>query len=159
MLIHLITRLGGKKMIYEALDISKYVIEQFNKKGHGISNLKLQKVLYYVQMKSLIDSGDALIIEQFEAWRHGPVIAPLYSKFKKYISSPIDIKDQSLDNCSNLDKSYIPLIDEVIEKTINVDPWDLVEKTHETSPWKDNYAPGCNFVIPKSEIKCGEFNI
>ena len=35
--------------MYNALDVSRYIINYSNDKNYGISNLKLQKILYFVQ--------------------------------------------------------------------------------------------------------------
>ena len=35
--------------LYNVLDISRYIINYSNQQGYGISNLKLQKILYFVQ--------------------------------------------------------------------------------------------------------------
>lgn len=44
-------------MNYDVLDISRYIISYSNKMDYGISNLKLQKVLYFVQAYFLIQTG------------------------------------------------------------------------------------------------------
>ena len=36
-------------MSYKVLDVCKYVIDYSNEKEYGISNLKLQKILYFIQ--------------------------------------------------------------------------------------------------------------
>ena len=35
--------------MYSALDVSKYIVSKCTRDGHPISNLQLQKILYYVQ--------------------------------------------------------------------------------------------------------------
>ena len=40
-------------MIYSALNIAKYVVTFCFKRGNPISNLQLQKILYYIQGYSL----------------------------------------------------------------------------------------------------------
>lgn len=146
-------------MKYSAIDVAKYVIKEYGNRGEGVSNLKLQKILYYAEMKSLKETGCALFCDPFEAWRHGPVISSLYANFKKYMSDSIDLKDDVFNNCIELSECDKKVVNCVIDKTFNVDPWCLVDKTHETSPWVDNYVPGYNYQIPKDEIKNGEFNI
>lgn len=42
-------------MTYNALDVSQYVIKYSNEQDYGISNLKLQKILYFIQAYFLIE--------------------------------------------------------------------------------------------------------
>ncbi|HUZ03805.1 MAG TPA: type II toxin-antitoxin system antitoxin SocA domain-containing protein, partial [Acidobacteriaceae bacterium] len=57
-----------------ASDIAKYFIASFQKKNKAISNLKLQKLLYYAQAWHLALYGSPLFSDSIEAWVHGPVV-------------------------------------------------------------------------------------
>ena len=35
--------------MYNAIDLSKYIVSKCVKDGHPVSNLQLQKILYYIQ--------------------------------------------------------------------------------------------------------------
>lgn len=62
-------------------DIAKHFIRFANEEGSFISNLKLQKLVYYAQAWHLAIHGTPLFEEDFEAWVHGPVIPSLYQKY------------------------------------------------------------------------------
>ena len=47
-----------------------------------ITNLKLQKLLYYAQGHYLAEQNTPLFNENFLAWEHGPVIRKIYDKYK-----------------------------------------------------------------------------
>ena len=81
-------------MAYTALNIAAYVIKEYRQRNKGISNLKLQKVLYYIQIKSLQDLSRAAFDDEIEAWRHGPVIRKVYYTFHRYLSDNIDYSEQ-----------------------------------------------------------------
>ena len=49
---------------YDVLDIARYIINKCNEKGIIISNLKLQKLLYFVQGYMLALTGNRYILEQ-----------------------------------------------------------------------------------------------
>ena len=151
---------GGRIMSYRpAINIASEIIRGYGEQGTGITNLKLQKVMYYADMMFLKERGEPLIIEDFEAWRHGPVIPEVYNIFKMYVSDPISLRDRNLETVE-LDANERDVINRIVDRTISIDAWDLVQLTHETDPWIDNYVPGCNFTIPKSEIRAnGEINI
>ncbi|OXS26408.1 MAG: hypothetical protein BI182_08420 [Acetobacterium sp. MES1] len=146
-------------MAYSVFDTAKYVVSEYEKKESGISNLKLQKVLFYVQMNSLNKTGCVFFDAAFEAWRHGPVINELYSALKKYISTPISLDDNIFKQAIDIDPCDTYLINEIIDITLDIDPWKLVDYTHETKAWKDSYLPRCNNTIPISDIASERVNI
>jgi uncharacterized phage-associated protein len=55
-----------------------------------ITNLKLQKLLYYCQAWSLVFTGQALFSDQIEAWVHGPVVPSIFRRFKAFRWNTID---------------------------------------------------------------------
>lgn len=63
-------------------DVADYFIWLANDSGSFISNLKLQKLVYYAQAWYLAIYGQSLFDEDFEAWVHGPIIPSLYQKYK-----------------------------------------------------------------------------
>ena len=79
--------------------------------GDGLSNLKLQKLIYYAQGfygaifdKPLFDNG-------IYAWTHGPVVPELYQEYKQHGSNRIDAPLNFNSSC--LDKDEFELINEV----------------------------------------------
>jgi uncharacterized phage-associated protein len=58
-------------------------------RGIGISNLSLQKILYFVHGKFLVEEGTPLLAGSFEAWKYGPVNLPVYEAFKHFGADPI----------------------------------------------------------------------
>ena len=66
-------------------DVADYFLAQCDEdSGDIISNLKLQKLVYYAQGFSLAFFGEALFSEPIEAWMHGPVVPALYRKYSHY---------------------------------------------------------------------------
>ena len=59
-------------MTYSVIDISKYVVCYSNKKNYGITNLRLQKILYFVQVYFLKIKKEPCFKEDMEAWDSGP---------------------------------------------------------------------------------------
>ena len=155
-----IIKRGGLNVAYTAMEVSKYIIEHTN---GNVSNLKLQKMLFYAQMEYIQEYSEKLFDDKIEAWRHGPVIRDVYRKFKKYISSPIETDSCEIQDIyiSSLlcDKKATKVIKDIIARTCNIDAWDLVTKTHETSAWKDNYVEDWNNEISFSDLQKSNFNI
>lgn len=80
----------GIKSPYKAENVAKYLIyfasQAFvgdNKEREGITNLKLQKVLYFAQVYYLAKLGKPFFRENLEAWNYGPVVPEVYRKFKR----------------------------------------------------------------------------
>lgn len=44
--------------MYGVLDVCRYIINYSNRKDYGVSNLKLQKLLYFIQAYFLINSSE-----------------------------------------------------------------------------------------------------
>ena len=96
--------------MYSAMEIAKYIINKCTKEKHPISNLQLQKILYYIQ-KTFLDCGDIAFFEDFEAWQFGPVVREVYNFYCGFGGMPITMKydiDISLD--------YTNIINPIIEE-------------------------------------------
>ena len=79
-------------MAYNVLDIAKKLLfrAKNNENGDFMSNMKLQKMLYYQQGFHLAYYGTPLFDEEIEAWMYGPVVPCVYEHFKNYGRQGID---------------------------------------------------------------------
>ena len=112
--------------MYRALDVARYIIKRCHMQQKSISNLKLQKILYFVQAEFLVTTGRKCFSDAIEAWDFGPVVPEVYHHYKAY---------GIIDECSKYSASA------------------LVQITHNQAPWKNNYERGWNNEIPCDEIK------
>lgn len=134
-------------------DVAEYFLTRCNEEsGDTISNLKLQKLVYYAQGFSLALLKRPLFEEQIEAWMHGPVVPAIYRKYKKHGNQALPIPARlDLDKFSDDEKD---LLDEVHGVFGQFSAWKLRNMTHEEAPWKDNYIEGVGYqVIPHDELK------
>ena len=143
-------------MSYKVLDVCKYVIDYSNEKEYGISNLKLQKILYFIQAYFLIKQPSRCCFEdKIEAWDFGPVVPKAYRKYKQFGSSDIptiiDFEKSDSNDCITGDDKN--LIKTVIDKFADYSATDLVGLTHKQSPWIDAYIPHMNREITPEAIK------
>lgn len=67
-----------------ALFVANYIIEYSNKKGYKINNLKLQKLLYFVNVRNILENGAPLFEESMEKWKYGPVVPDVYHEYKRF---------------------------------------------------------------------------
>lgn len=146
-------------MSYDVLEICRHVINYSNEQDYGISNLKLQKVLYLIQAYFLID--------KIEAWDFGPVIPAAYHEYKQYGSGDIPTIESYIlfdtDNIWNTERVKFnddvitdedkKRIDRVIDSFSEYTATDLVSLTHKQSPWINSYVPNQNNEISVDAIK------
>lgn len=116
-------------------DIADYFINLANETGSFISNLKLQKLVYYAQAWYLAIYGKPLFEEDFQAWVHGPVIPELYQKYKKFSWRPIDE-----DVNPNLPTPIQEFLSDVADEYFACDAYELERMTHIEDSW--NQARG-----------------
>lgn len=114
-----------------------------------VSNLELQKIMYFCQLSSYKFTGRRLIDDcNFEAWKFGPVIPAVYMELRVFIGSPI--------RCNKYQEQET--LPEHAAKTVsywlNKWPWELVEYAHRSSgAWKQTFVPGAKTVIPEDLIE------
>ena len=114
----------------------------------AISNMKLQKLLYYAQGFYLAMYDKALFQDEFEAWEHGPVIPNLYRKFSKYGSSAIPKPEFfTFRPYTDEEKEFLR---EIYNAYGQFSAWALSEMTHKTLPWKNARR---NEIISKESMK------
>lgn len=99
--------------MYSALDIAKWFLNYNlflrnvdNEDTDDISNLKLQKLLYYAQGCYLAMYDAPLFKEDIVAWAHGPVVREVYDEYKAYgsggITPPDDYPESMAPSLSDL---------------------------------------------------------
>ena len=71
-------------MPYNVLGVCRHIVNYSNKKNYNISNLKLQKLLYFVQAYFLAKKNRPCFNEEIQAWAFGPVVPEAYQEFKQY---------------------------------------------------------------------------
>ncbi|TPO06603.1 type II toxin-antitoxin system antitoxin SocA domain-containing protein [Mesorhizobium sp. B1-1-5] len=134
-------------MAYDSRYIANLVLDRADAEGLGITNLEINKIIYFLHSIYLANFDRPLIDAKIEAWDYGPVIREIYSEFKRFGASGISARATSLDlkslqrapvyeTMSNSDETFLhPLIDKYIRlgatKLVNMShekggPWDLV---------------------------------
>ena len=77
-------------MCYSATAIANYFIQDAIDNDRVMTNLRLQKLIYFAHATYFKQYGELLINDQIEAWPFGPVIPNVYFKLKKYQYREID---------------------------------------------------------------------
>lgn len=120
-------------------DVAQYFLAQMDEDaGDLISNLKLQKLVYYAQGFALALYGRPLFPEGIEAWTHGPVVPALYHEYKGHGSAAIPFPNGI--ELPNVDEETRELLDEVYAAYGQFSAWKLRDMTHSEPPWRETPA-------------------
>ncbi|HEL1102533.1 TPA: DUF4065 domain-containing protein, partial [Streptococcus equi subsp. zooepidemicus] len=137
-----------------ALFVANYIIEYSNKKGYQINNLKLQKLLYFVNVRNILEKGAPLFEESMEKWKYGPVVPDVYHEYKRFgafsisndemIMEYVEFSTSPFGELSDLEiTEYNPqkventeLIEATVDALNSLGPFELVDITHTHTPWK-----------------------
>ncbi len=133
-------------MAYKVSDIANKIISKTDlEHGDTISNLKLQKMLYYQQGFHLAYFGTPLFDEEIVAWQYGPVVPSVYKEYKSFESNSISTSKEPI----SLSKDEEELFDNVYEEYNQFSAVALMKMTHEESPWKNT---AINSVISQEKM-------
>ena len=133
-------------MAYKALDIANKIISKTDlEHGDTISNLKLQKMMYYQQGFHLAYFGTPLFDEEIVAWQYGPVVPSVYKEYKSFESNSISTSKEGI----SLSDDEEELFNNVYEEYNQFSAVALMKMTHEESPWKTTEI---NSVISRDKM-------
>lgn len=124
---------------YDVNIVADYVILKLTSDENcDLINLKLQKLMYYIQGWYLGYKQERMIDTSFEAWVHGPVSRKLYERFKdtKSLYSFIDREDVvDQDAYNSIDEEDRDFIDYILTNYSGFSGVELEKKTHREKPW------------------------
>jgi uncharacterized phage-associated protein len=110
--------------------VAECIISLSHEKQNPVSNLKLQKLLYYSQAWHLAMNQAPLFNEDFEAWVHGPVVPAIFRYYRDCRWSPIPADKM------NTSSPFRPHLEEVWNVYGGLSAFDLERLTHSEAPWK-----------------------
>jgi uncharacterized phage-associated protein len=124
--------------------VANYMLDVADRRGVPMTNLKLQKLLFFAHAISLIEQKTKLVSGYFEAWQYGPVHPAVYQAFKAAGPEPINFRADSLDPVSRTRK-FLPNLSESATRDIcervmvqfgQMSAGRLVDVTHAVGgPW------------------------
>lgn len=111
--------------------LADFLLSSCRERGEILTNLKLQKLLYYSQAWFLALQDKELFAEDFQAWVHGPVLPSQYHRFKDYQWKPI-LEDISPPIVTTKMSTFLEKIVDVFGSETAV---TLELMTHRERPW------------------------
>ena len=136
---------------YSALDIADYIIRYEDKRDHCINNLKLQKILYFLQAQFVVTYNKSLFDDKLIAWDWGPVVESVYNNYKVYAGASIFVNPKNYRN-AYIASEHREMIDEFLEYIRPYSSTQLVNICHHQTPWK-NARARWNGVISLDELR------
>lgn len=122
-----------------ALDAAQHIIDL---RG-PMTTMKLQKLVYYGQVWSVVWDDDVLFEEPIQAWDNGPVVRELWEATR----GQFRIRGIPDGDASKVGESARATIERMLKTYGDKDAQWLSDLTHMEAPWKEAYARGQNSVI------------
>lgn len=120
----------------DCLDTARYFIMRAYEDGMEaeMTNMKVQKLLYYAQSLHLALYNEPLFEEEIQAWRYGPVCPPAYRFYSKFEAEQLPIPRQ--ESLSQLPSEERELLEEIWGYFGSYNAYGLSNMTHGEFPWK-----------------------
>lgn len=117
------------------LDVAKYfIIKAYeDEKEADMTNMKVQKLLYYAQSLHLALFDQPLFKEEIQAWRYGPVCPNAYQFYSCFEAQQLDIPEP--DFLENICQEKKELLEEVWQYFGEYHAYYLSGMTHLEFPW------------------------
>ena len=131
------------KKKYTSKDIAEWFInraamisEQYDEESLKMTNLRLQKIVYYAQACQMALKNEKLFDEPIEAWDYGPVVSSLYHEYKRcgaHVIEPTYFPD--------IDDETAIMLEFIYQFFGKFTGEYLVALTHEEEPYISAYTP------------------
>lgn len=120
----------------QVLEIASYICKRYLAEyGVRIDEMKLHKLLYFMQRECFVQLGEPMFCAKFKAWKYGPVMLEIRQQFKD------DTLTLTLPSAS-LSK-YQKIFDRVFEQYAPKKSWSLSTLSHGEYSWK-KAREGCS---------------
>ena len=124
--------------MYSANNVANYILCYYNRQDDWISNLKLQKILYFLQAEFLVAQDAPLFSDPIKAVDWGTMVDNVYHNYKIFGGGSIPILHEEK-YPHYIDSEDKPLIDAVLDKLSDYTSTDLLNIIHNQKPWKMAY--------------------
>ena len=143
----IINQKKGSGFMFGAKTIAYFIVNYLYKSDSPTTNLKLQKIMYYLQAHFLVHNNKALFSDEIVAWKYGPVVESVYSEFRKCGSFSIEKEYPIAEEIGGKVETEIT---DLLDRSIEYSAMDLVRMTHNDLPWTETKQ---SEVISKESIQ------
>lgn len=118
------------------LDVARFFIVRAYEDGieADMTNMKVQKLLYYSQSIHLALYDVPLFREEIQAWRYGPVCPPAYNFYSEFEAQQLPVPSQEV--LLEISKEVKELLEGIWKYFGGYHAYRLSDMTHGEFPWK-----------------------
>lgn len=104
-------------MTASTIHVSNTILNRSFEDNLRITPMKLQRILYFVASEYAKQTGKNLFDEQFQAWKYGPVLVSVYTKFGVFKGENINVygKD-AVGNAYMVDERANPVLTAIVDR-------------------------------------------
>lgn len=104
---------------HDARAVANLILDRADAFGTPVSNLALQKLLYFAHGVFLVRHRRPLVAGEFVAWKRGPVHPPVYEAFKVAGMADINFRATAFDYAQGAVRDLPPPQDEETVRAVN----------------------------------------
>jgi uncharacterized phage-associated protein len=135
-------------MAYDVRAIANLVLERAEQSGRPVTNITINKIVYFLHAWYLAKTGRPLVSAKIEAWDYGPVFRELYQQFKRFGDQRIGARairrnasTTEKEICAaNLPQGDLEFLEPLIQRHLKMSTSKLIELSHVAGgPWDQVY--------------------
>jgi uncharacterized phage-associated protein len=116
--------------------VVEYFLALANEIEEPITNMKLNKLVYYAQAWHLAIFDTPFFKDEIEAWVHGPVVRSVYDTYSQFKWMPINIETQPSEKIrQQFSPDQQDILDDIVEIYFPDTAYSLEQLTHSEDPW------------------------
>ncbi len=113
----------------DVVKVASYICQRYKKEyGEQIDEMKLHKLLYFIQKECLVQRGEPLFSAVFHAWKYGPVMPQIRQLYKESLLHTMPTEAE--------ESEYQSVFDEVFRRLAGSSSMTLVSISHGELSWK-----------------------
>lgn len=133
---------------YSAITVARFLIDMANEIKSPISNLQLQKILFFAWRDYYSKNRIYLFSDEIQAWQYGHVVPSVYYEYFRYSGMRLIFR-----YTTDLDKSDIEFLSEILRQYSPRAIFELVDESHgKGGSWDKVYEPFTKQTVPFESI-------
>ena len=113
------------------IDVASYICNRYYEtNGERIDEMKLHKLLYFVQRESLVQNGEPMFKEVFYGWKYGPILKEIRNAYRDNTFLSM-VAPECVER-------IMPVMNKIFTEYANKDSWSLSRLTHGEISWKNS---------------------
>lgn len=138
-------------MTYSAKSIASTLVKLSTEHKLWISNLKLQKLLYFSWLEYYRrTNGKHLFDDEIQAWKYGPVVPSVYYDYWCNAANTLFVPKRTEETVDDKTQEFLLyMLRKYNDKSVGY----MIELSHKTNPWANNYEIRAKNPIPMKDME------